>query len=1325
MTILDPITQAAIALQGRNAGQIPITANTTIPVSFGHRRVKGFPIWVSQRTAPAVSSTIEGVLTSNGTANVSNGDTVTIGGEIYTFQSTLTNVARNVKIGATAADSLTNLFHAINASGGVSGTDYAAATVANGSGVATSAINLSVTVSAKSSVTGTISTTATSATLSWAHTTMTSTTVAGQPVQQLQAPPILAGATRATFAVSLGYSVLPPEQRAGTKIMRIYADGQLVFDVSNPAAAPDFNGMSVTFHPGLAAELPDATIAADMGQLTPAFRNLLYVVLRDFPLQVGPTPVAPPPVTTAPTTVKTTKVYPFPGWGGTGVNLFTDYPAGLVNIGVGGLSQFRLHSPSNPAYPEGGFGGIYFSWVNDSQSRTGHGGAYNSINGTVQPYPVDIGNGQQVIAGNESGDVTIETSTVVPGVTTQAPAPAPTYRTTLPQITVELSDVVPIIPAVHLYDLIDANAPPSPLGVMVDWNTNIAYAWTQFLADPNSFLMHAYSITDRLELQRFAPVAGYTIAKDSPEATNVVGAAVNFDYLAAHDKVNGFAFTTEFHGGQGNSDPLIMISLASGQIVGAYGRSSTNVFDIDEVSVGERGCGDCVISTSAQGTAYGLVSGARLVPTVGLTRYTTGGHMTSGGHILLEPSVFSGSNHVNTVLAYPIIGRADLKAKYGLAPQARQDWFAFAGVGNSLYLVHGDGEKCIDSTLVYTTPYGIQWSFIDPTDNNVVMVEVDSTGGLHLEKLSIKTKLTNAGVTPTVGNAVYSVPIPDFGSSFAELSLRESRYLGGRLVYPGSEAGTAYWHTIDLGSGAQIARVQATTITGQNANTYIFDGVAGNAVVIGTGSAGAAAVNLSAGGTAGGAPLSSLLNWLMLAAGYTGSQVQIDASVNDVVEGGLISQPVGLWTYLRNLSTIFNFSYFESEGKIKFARGTSGDTAQAAYTLDLDALATSDSSQTGLNENIITTLAEPTALASGVTVTYIDAEFDFQNNAQTFQRARFPFKDFKSSTTASYDTYIVMKGGEALQRAARVAFSNYAEGVVQAIRLPFAYGRVEPGDALNLIINHAAYLVNVTEVVFNTDWSLSVTGVDFNYRNDVVVNADKPLGLTQQSTGPSDSLPLFIDSTLPAVSDNPGQDQALVFTGVQSRGQSWWTGAAFNIMEGSAAAWTQLYFTQSQAPYGLVTAALPATDAPFQSDKTHSLNVVTQTMIGSGTSSISDALLWVGTNAAFVGNVGRWELIYYKTITWTSPRRFNVTNLLRGRRGTEVHCNDHAAGDYFIPFNRSVLQTYGINPARLDEVISVAAVGQGTLTPATIVNTTLKANSLKPWAPVHVKAVLV
>lgn len=101
-----------------------------------------------------------------------NTETVTIAGEAYTFQDTLTNVARNVKVGADLATSLSNLAAAINAGTG-SGTAYAAATTANASVTATStATTVVVTAKIPGAGANALGTTETMGNGAWGNTTL-------------------------------------------------------------------------------------------------------------------------------------------------------------------------------------------------------------------------------------------------------------------------------------------------------------------------------------------------------------------------------------------------------------------------------------------------------------------------------------------------------------------------------------------------------------------------------------------------------------------------------------------------------------------------------------------------------------------------------------------------------------------------------------------------------------------------------------------------------------------------------------------------------------------------------------------------------------------------------------------------------------------------------------------------------------------------------------------------------------------------------------------------------------------------------------------------
>lgn len=66
-----------------------------------------------------------------------NGNNITVGGKLYTWQTVLTNSDGNVLIGGTIADCITNILSAVNLGAG-SGTRYAAATTANTAALITS-----------------------------------------------------------------------------------------------------------------------------------------------------------------------------------------------------------------------------------------------------------------------------------------------------------------------------------------------------------------------------------------------------------------------------------------------------------------------------------------------------------------------------------------------------------------------------------------------------------------------------------------------------------------------------------------------------------------------------------------------------------------------------------------------------------------------------------------------------------------------------------------------------------------------------------------------------------------------------------------------------------------------------------------------------------------------------------------------------------------------------------------------------------------------------------------------------------------------------------
>ncbi len=141
-----------------------------------------------------------GVLTSTGT-NVSDAQTVTIGSTVYRFKNALA-AAYDVKIGATAADTLSNLADAIGATGTPT-VEYETGTLIHPSvTVATpTATVLTITAARTGDAGNLIATTETSTQLSWGAVTMEG----GEDITQ----PAVARTLEGTVAITLAADFLP------------------------------------------------------------------------------------------------------------------------------------------------------------------------------------------------------------------------------------------------------------------------------------------------------------------------------------------------------------------------------------------------------------------------------------------------------------------------------------------------------------------------------------------------------------------------------------------------------------------------------------------------------------------------------------------------------------------------------------------------------------------------------------------------------------------------------------------------------------------------------------------------------------------------------------------------------------------------------------------------------------------------------------------------------------------------------------------------------------------------------------------------------------
>jgi len=116
-------------------------------------------------------------------------------------------------------------------------------------------------------------------------------------------------------------------------------------------------------------------------------------------------------------------------------------------------------------------------------------------------------------------------------------------------------------------------------------------------------------------------------------------------------------------------------------------------------------------------------------------------------------------------------------------------------------------------------------------------------------------------------------------------------------------------------------------------------------------------------------------------------------------------------------------------------------------------------------------------------------------------------------------------------------------------------------------------------------------------------------------------------------------------------------------------------------------------------------------------SSCAEADLLNGANAALLGN----EIIQFQTATLIGPGLYALSNLLRGRRGTEDVTSAHAVGERFILLTAGTVQFIPALLSDLNRAYYFRALSNGqSLGDVMDESFAYGLITLRPFAPVHI-----
>lgn len=373
-------------------------------------------------------------------------------------------------------------------------------------------------------------------------------------------------------------------------------------------------------------------------------------------------------------------------------------------------------------------------------------------------------------------------------------------------------------------------------------------------------------------------------------------------------------------------------------------------------------------------------------------------------------------------------------------------------------------------------------------------------------------------------------------------------------------------------------------------------------------------------------------------------------------------------------------------------------------------------------------------------VRYIDRQARYQNGAQR-ERANVGGTENAPITVNLAGIVLENAGAEARQIARRILYAGYVNGKRIRLSLPMRYIGVQESDVLRIpvgdsIADGVVYYVLIDRVDRGATFVLEVEGnLEISAVLDQTAVADLPAGTDVDFDPETDPIvPVVVDPVagVPVPVPGPG-------TGVPTPsgpGPGSVTGGGFrpagagtgSSAEGAAFPGAGVHgkraledddefrllgTIESEAYGGYAATALAGGVSPLYRDYTSTVDI--QFFHGSVASTDTEGLLR-GNNTILVGK----EVVSFQTATMVSEGRWRLSDLLRGRLGTEQFIGSHAVNETALVLTGPGVRIFPIPTTWIGETCEFRFVPSGLgVGDVTGIEVDVDYAGLRPLSPSH------
>jgi hypothetical protein len=389
--------------------------------------------------------------------------------------------------------------------------------------------------------------------------------------------------------------------------------------------------------------------------------------------------------------------------------------------------------------------------------------------------------------------------------------------------------------------------------------------------------------------------------------------------------------------------------------------------------------------------------------------------------------------------------------------------------------------------------------------------------------------------------------------------------------------------------------------------------------------------------------------------------------LTDLVSGYVIARPSNGSGAIAPLGMAYHFDMAEQRGQIRFVKRARGMKA----TISIDQMGCHQANENPTDPIRHSTLST-VELPKQMTVSFADPALDYQVNSQRAIRDQGATENLES---VQFPLTLTVDEGRRI--ADRLLWSPWAARKSATFKVDDTWVRRDPGDVLGIQVSD--------QVV---PYKLLRMNRGDNGVIEAEVQRDDPELYNSTADGTAGRLPdnsvrfpgvtrlILMDAPiLRDLDDNSG------FYWAVTAPSTGWRGA--NILRSSdgGTTYTNMSDVIVRTRIGDVASALPSGPTAYW-DRGNTLTVVMQ-YTSHTLESVTEAQVLNGANAFLLGDEDgqNGEIAQFATATLVGANTYELSDLLRGRLGTEANVGIHGANEVFVLLNLSTMGRSDFGPA--------------------------------------------